>query len=71
MAWNGLSVRFIVCQPVRIDIMRLEEMQAIGKKIHQVYKIGWLSHLRHSAMAIEASSPEGNIRPYSRSLSVS
>ena len=40
MAWNGLPVRIIVGQPIRIDVMGLKEMQTECKKIHQVYKIG-------------------------------
>src|SRR3989442_13068687 len=40
VTWYGLSVRVIVCQPIGIDIMRLEETQAIGKQIHCVHKIG-------------------------------
>ena len=40
MAWNGLPVRIIVRQPIRIDIMCLKEMQTKSKKIHYIYKIG-------------------------------
>ena len=34
MAWNGLPVRIIICQPIRVDEVCLKEMQTICEKIH-------------------------------------
>ena len=36
---NGLPVRIIVRQPIRVNVMCLKKMQAISKKIHHIYKI--------------------------------
>ena len=40
MAWNGLPVGIIVCQPIGVDKMSLKETQTVCEKIHQIYKIG-------------------------------